>query len=260
MTTAKILLYDLETSPNLQYAYGTYKPYTLRVKEYGSIMSISWCWYGETDENGEPVVHHENLTTIPYKQGSSANKALVKHLHSLLDAADIVIAHNAYGFDNKVAAALMARHGLTPPSPFKTVDTLRAARQNFRFPGGNRLNDLGLYFGFGEKSQMKVGDLWFDCLKGDKKAWKLLQEYNDQDVVLLYRVYEKLRPWIRNHPNLGDLSERDGVCPKCESRHLQKRGYNHRRNGKVQRYQCMDCGGWTNEAKLNTKGRLVNAV
>ncbi len=217
-------------------------------------MSISWKWLGEE------TVHHASLANIPRKRGTSSNKALTKLIHQLFDDADIVIAHNAYKFDNPVSNAAFIRHGLTPPSPYKTVDTLRIARSQFKFPGGNSLNELGAYLGVGVKSDITVRDLWFDCLQGDPKAWKLLEDYNNQDIVVLEGVYQKLLPYIKNHPNLGDLLQRDGVCPKCGSIHLQRRGFNTRRNGKVQRYQCNDCGGWTNESKLNTRGRLVNAT
>lgn len=249
----KILIYDLEVSPNLGYAYGMWDTRILKIKEYASIMSISWKWLGEDE------VHHASLANIPRKKGSSSNKALTRLIHQLFDEADVVIAHNAYRFDNPVSNAGFARHGLLPPSPYKTVDTLRVARSQFKFPGGNSLNELGAYLGVGVKSEVTVRDLWYDCLRGDQQAWKLLEEYNNQDVVLLEGVYKKLLPWIKNHPNLGDILQRDGVCPKCGSARLQRRGFNTRRNGKVQRYQCQNCGGWCSEANIKKVGRTVNA-
>lgn len=253
MTSAKILLYDLESSPNLGYAYGKWDTNLIKIKEYSSVMSISWQWVGED------TIHHASLANIPRKRGTSSNKALAMLIHSLFDEADVTVAHNNYGFDKKVANAFFVRNNLLPPSPYKLVDTLRVARSEFKFPGGNSLDELGKYLGVGVKSSIGVRDLWYDCLRGDPKAWKLLEEYNNQDVVVLEGVYKTLLPWIKGHPNLGDILQRDGVCPKCESVKLQRRGFNTRRNGKVQRYQCQDCGGWTNESKLNTRGRLVNA-
>ena len=253
-TSARILLYDLEVSPNLGYAYGMWDTRILKIKEYASIMSISWKWLGDE------TIHHASLANIPRKRGTSSNKALTMVIHQLFDEADIVIAHNAYKFDNRVATAAFLRHGIAPPSPYKTVDTLRVARSQAMFPGGNSLNELGSYLGVGNKSDITVRDLWFDCLQGDMKAWKLLEEYNNQDIVVLEGVYYKLLPYIRNYPNLGDILQRDGVCPKCGSVRLQRRGFNTRRNGKVQRYQCSDCGGWCSEANIKRKGRTVNAI
>lgn len=250
--TPKILIYDLEVSPTLAWTYGLYKTNVIKVEQNPSIMSISWRWYGED------VTHHESLATIPRKGRTNANLALVKLIRGLFDEADIVVAHNANRFDNKVAVASFLRYGLTPPSPYKTVDTLAVARSVARF-NSNSLNSLGEILGLGSKTQVTHSDLWYKCLAGDKKAWDQMREYNNQDVDLLYAIYERLRPYIKNHPNIGDLAQIDGVCPKCGSDKLERRGFNMRRNGKVQRYQCKSCGGWTNEAKLNTRGRLVNA-
>lgn len=250
--TPKILIYDLEVTPTLGWTYGLYKTNVIKVEQNPSIMSISWRWYGEN------ITKHESLATIPRKRGTDANLALVKLIHSLFDEADVVVAHNANRFDNKVATASFLRYNLTPPSPYKTIDTLAVARNVARF-NSNSLNSLGELFGLGSKTKITHGDLWYDCLTGSGKAWRQLKEYNNQDVDLLYAIYERLRPYIKNHPNLGDITQVDGVCPKCGSSNLERRGFNMRRNGKVQRFQCKSCGGWCSEATLRTTGgRLVN--
>ena len=250
--TPNILIYDLEVTPTLGWTYGLYKTNVIKVEQNPSIMSISWRWYGEN------ITKHESLATIPRKRGTDANLALVKLIHGLFDEADVVVAHNANRFDNKVATASFLRYNLTPPSPYKTIDTLAVARNVARF-NSNSLNSLGELFGLGSKTKITHGDLWYDCLTGSGKAWKQLKEYNNQDVDLLYAIYERLRPYIKNHPNLGDITQVDGVCPKCGSGNLERRGFNMRRNGKVQRFQCKSCGGWCSEATLRTTGgRLVN--
>lgn len=251
-TKLRILIYDLEVSPTLGWTYGLYKTNVIRVEQNPSIMSISWRWYGED------ITRHESLATIPRKKGTSSNLALVKLIHSLFNEADIIVAHNANRFDNKVATASFLRYKLAPPSPYKTVDTLAVARSVARF-NSNSLDSLGKLFEVGSKTEVTHGDLWYECLTGNGKAWKQLKEYNNQDVDLLYYIYERLRPYIKNHPNIGDLTQIDGVCPKCGSSKLERRGFNTRRSGKVQRYVCKNCGGWCNESNLNKIGRTVNA-
>ena len=252
MTTAKILLYDLEVSPTLAWTYGLWKTNVIKVEQNPSIMSISWRWYGED------VTHHESLASIPRKGKTNANLALVKLIRGLFDEADIVVAHNANRFDNKVAVASFLRYNLTPPSPYKTVDTLTVARSVARF-NSNSLNSLGEILGLGKKTAVTHSDLWYDCLKGSKKAWDQMRIYNNQDVDLLYAIYERLRPYIKNHPNLGDLMRLNGACPKCGSTKLQKRGFNKAAAGDKQRYQCQNCGGWCSEANIKKAGRTVNA-
>ncbi len=248
----KILIYDLEVTPSLGWTYGLYQTNILRVEKNPIIMSFSYMWYepGVTKE-----ILFERITQKELKNWS--DKSLAIKLRDLFIEADIVIAHNANRFDNKVATAAFLRNGLTPPSPYKTVDTLSVARSVARF-NSNSLDALGETFGIGRKSDVKHSDLWYPCLMGDKKAWELMEKYNIQDVDLLYRLYEKLRPYIRNHPNLGDMLQVDGICPKCSSPNLKKEGTHARRGGRVQSYSCKDCGGWCNEASIKKTGRTVN--
>ena len=161
-----------------------------------------------------------------------------------MDKADIVVAHNAKKFDNRVAAARFMYHGFLPPSPFKTVDTLTAARRYFKFTS-NSLNDLCQMLGLGEKPKTTHASLWHDCLNGDAKAWKKMVKYNNQDVVLLEKLYLKLRPYITNHPNVS-IEKPDG-CPRCSGNNLQYRGYYTTNLTRYHRIVCTDCGAWSRE-------------
>lgn len=252
MNQPKILVYDLEVTPLLGWTYGTYQTNVLRIERQPIIMSFSYQWYGEDK------IHHERLSQRDLKDWS--DKGIAGKLRDLFIKADVVIAHNANRFDNKVANAAFLRNGIAPPSSYKTVDTLAAARSIARFPS-NSLDSLGEVLGVGRKSEVKHGDLWYACLMGDKKAWKLMEEYNNQDVSLLVAIYEKLRPFIRNHPNLGDIAQADGACPTCLSTDLKLEGTHARRAGRVQSYSCRNCKRWCNEASIvRPNGRLVNAV
>lgn len=165
--------------------------------------------------------------------------------------------HNC-NFDTKMINALFMRYDLTPPSPYKQIDTLKVARSVARF-NSNRLDSLGkLLLGEG-KTETTYKDLWYDCLiKNDKKSWKLMAEYNNRDVDVTVALYKKLRPWIHNHPNIGDHTGIDGICPKCGSDNIRKDGSYRKRSGRVQRYKCLHCGGWSSEASVKKEGRLVN--
>ena len=201
-------------------------------------MCFSYRWYGEKKTHNISMIQDDIFTP-----GDPYNDAyLVDKLWELFDEADIVVAHNAYKFDNKVATTAFLRQGLTPPSPYKTVDTLRVARSIARF-SSNSLDSLCTYLGIGQKSKVKHADLWRDCLNGDPKAWKLMIKYNNQDVDLLYQLYEILLPYIKNHPNLGVILQKRDCCPKCASTDVQARGREGRVSGMVQRWFCNNCRG-----------------
>lgn len=230
MNKPKILLYDLETTPNLSFTWGKYEQDVIAFQEEWKLLSFAAKWL-----DGKVFVKG----TDEYSE-----KQLVKELWNLFNEADIIIAHNGNKFDKRKANAKFIQFGFNPPEPYKTIDTLLIARKHFAF-NSNKLNDLGILLEIGEKVKHTGFDLWLGCMKNDPKSWALMKKYNKQDVLLLERVYLKLRPWIDNHPNLSVLTDLPNGCPNCASPNLQRRGFGITRTGKYQRYQCLDCGGWS---------------
>jgi DNA polymerase elongation subunit (family B) len=104
----RILLFDIETAPNLSFVWGHYEQNVLaHVREW---YALAWCakWL-----DGKPISR-----SLPdyakYKPGSIDDKALCRELWELLDRADIVIAHNGDSFDIKKMNARFLIHGFGP--------------------------------------------------------------------------------------------------------------------------------------------------
>lgn len=231
-----ILLFDIETSLSKGYFFELWKEGNIvEIEASWYMLSFAWKWLGHK---------HTNTAALPdfpnYKKAPTCDKALVTELHRLLNEADVVVAHNGDRFDIRKTNARLLAHGLTPPRPYKTVDTLKLARKHFKFDS-NRLDDLGHYLGVGRKLPTTGKALWLGCMNGDPKSWKKMRRYNAQDVALLERVYEKLRPWATNHPNLNHYT-RANVCPVCQSGDINKDGFFFIASGKKQRFSCQSCG------------------
>lgn len=236
----KILIYDIEVTPILAYTYSLFNTNVVKKISDPILMSFSYRWYGKKK------VHHFSLPDFQtYKVDKTNDKLLVKELWDILDEADIVIGHNSNGFDNKMSTAFFLKHGFGPPSPYAKVDTYQAHKRIARVPS-NSLNSLGERYELGTKTGEKHSDLWYPCLNGDMKAWKKMVKYNDQDVNITYRLYEKLRPWISNHPNLARLSNKPDICIGCgaDSSKIQSRGTQTTAVCVYRRYQCQECGKW----------------
>jgi hypothetical protein len=230
--SARVLLYDLEVSPMLGWAYDRWDTRLIHVEHESFIMCFAWKWLDEKKVHTFTAKNRDDLE-------------LCELLHSLMDEADIVVAHNADRFDNRVANARFLYHRLTPPAPYKTVDTLKAARRHFKY-SSNSLNNLCSMLDIGCKSKDTHSDLWRSCLDGDEKAWRKMLKYNKQDVILLEELYLTLRPYISNHPNVTVYDEVDG-CPKCGSPNTRYRGYETTRSLRYRRVYCNDCGAWSRE-------------
>jgi DNA polymerase elongation subunit (family B) len=233
----KIALIDIETAPILMYAWTMFEANAIHVVRPTYIMCFAVKW-----------AHQKQIKTFAlcdypgYAQDRHSDKALCKDLHKTLDEADIVVAHNGDAFDIKKINSRLVVHGFQQPSPFKTFDTLKVARKNFKFDS-NKLDNIGGYLHLGHKMPHTGKHMWVAAMEGDPKAWAMMRKYNAQDVRLLDAVYQEIKPWAATQPDLRAYTGTTG-CPSCLSKNVQCRGFNVAKTRKTQRMQCQDCGHW----------------
>jgi hypothetical protein len=235
-TTSKIAFVDIETAPSLGWVWGKWEQNVIDFKRDWYMLSFAVKWVGESKVKTYGLIDYPG-----YQKDRENDKKLVQDLWKVFDEADILIAHNGDGFDILKANTRFILHKLPPPSPYKTVDTLKVARSAFKFDS-NKLDDLGHYFGIGRKLPHTGFHLWKGCMVGDKKSWELMKRYNGHDVELLEKLYYLVQAWTKTHPNVnrGILD----ACPKCGSKHVQRRGFSYTLLRQKQRWQCQDCAGW----------------
>lgn len=238
----RVITLDIETSPILAYCWGLFKQFIHinQIHTDWTILSFSYKVLGE-----RKVYHHNTGGRGAAKVRD--DKALLKLLWGVLDEADVVIAQNGVKFDVKKINSRFLAHDLTPPTPYKVIDTMLAAKAIAGF-SSNRLAWLSEILTDTPKSQHKAFpgfELWLECLADNPKAWAEMKKYNDIDIVATEKVYLRLRPFIIGHPNVAAYSDIDTTqCPKCGSINLQARGRAFTQTGEYRRYQCKSCGGW----------------
>lgn len=171
---AKMLAIDLEVSPNLGWFYGQYDTTPLKIEQPPILLAVSWKWLGDKGKAQGKIL-------TDFKQsGKYDDYGIVRKLWELLDEAQLVYAHNGNKFDLKMANAFFIRHNMTPPSPYKSFDTLQTARKYFKFDN-NKLDYLGkLLVGEG-KTEITYGACWDKLLHGtlkeQKKYGELMRKY-----------------------------------------------------------------------------------
>lgn len=235
-------LLDIETSPALGYVWQKWQTDVIEFKEDWIILSFSYQWLGEKK------VYTYGLPDFPlYKKDKRNDKAICQKLWELFDEADIIIAHNGDGFDVPKVKTRLLIHGFPPPSPSKTIDTLKICR-TFGFLS-NKLDDVCQTLGIGRKIAHTGKHLWLKCtdIIYHPKEWGLMKKYNAHDVVLLLGLYEKIRSWHKNHPALHDAN-----CPVCGSNLIQRRGTEKRVKSLVHRLHCNSCGKWFYGEKISS--------
>lgn len=229
-----VLLLDIETSPNLGYVWSLWQQNVnlSQLVATTEMLCFAAKWLGAPDT-----------------QFFSQNDGRLTMIHAaweLLDSADVVMHYNGKSFDVKHLNREFIEAGLAPPSAFKQIDLLLAVRKNFRFPS-NKLQYVSKALGLEGKVEHEGFELWTKCMAGDAGAWKRMEKYNRQDVLLLEELYEKLLPWVPALPN-RHLYGDDG-CPACGADALEPDGYAYTGVSKFPQYRCGACGSYYRAGK-----------
>lgn len=241
---AKVLFLDIETAPAQGFFWGhVYETNVIKVNRPAFLLSYAWKWMGEKK------IHFKSLRDYPlYKENLENDYYLLRDLRDLMDESNVIIAHNGDKFDIRVIQGRFIRYGIKPPSFFRTVDTLKVCQSQFKIES-NRLNFVADYLGIGRKLPHTGLDLWERCMQGQDAAWDMMGRYNKHDIFLLEGVYDVIRPYIKNHPNLNLYTmpvpvdnEPVPPCPTCQSTHTKKRGIYTSNARHYQQYLCHSCG------------------
>jgi RNase_H superfamily len=232
----RILIYDIETLPNLGYFWDTISdrsiPLDFIVKPK-SICTIAYKWYGERET-------YVLAVDDPYN-----DKAVLEAFLPEWSKANYVVAHYSR-FDKPFIAARLMANGLPALPPVNDICTYKLAKNHFgRSLNGNKLDHLGSILGVGNKIKT-TADLWVGCATGDKEAMRKMAEYNAQDVELLSQVFKAMLPYVKSKLNLNLLAD-DPVqkCKACGSTHIEHKGFEYTTATMRHRYLCRDCGSWS---------------
>lgn len=229
----KTLVLDIETSPNVAHVWGLFNQNVSlsQLRESTSVIAFAAKWVGDK-------------RTVFYSDYTDGHDVMIAAAYALLEEADVVVHYNGRTFDIPHLQREFLLAGLTPPAPFKQIDLLQCVKKQFRFTS-NKLDHVVQQLGLGNKTKHEGHTLWVRCMAGEAKAWALMRKYNIQDVKLTEQLYDVLKPWILNHPNVSLYNLQAG-CPRCGSPDgLERRGYEYTSVSKFQRYRCRQCGRWS---------------
>jgi DNA-directed RNA polymerase subunit RPC12/RpoP len=240
---------DIETAPNIGYVWGLFDQNIglNQIKETGYILSWAAKWIGKSEVHCRYRKDEDMFTAV----------------HDLLSEADAVVHYNGAKFDVPWLNSAFLELGMHPPAPYHQVDLYRVVKAQFKFPS-YKLAFVSPILGIGDKVDHMRFEDWDGCMKGDEKSWNKMIKYNKSDVRLTERLYNKLLPWIKGHPNVGLYGNNSEVCPSCGSRHYHKCGEQVTKAAVYKRLQCQDCGTWFRDKKIISEtpkrfSRVVNS-
>ena len=248
--TAKVLTFDVERLPGVArvkhrgftiegefWDLNALKPMIGRrihpddVLEWPRTICAAGRWYGQK----------EVLFAAEWEDGG--HEEFMRKVWHWYDEADITVGHHILGFDEPHMRSSWALYGWAPPSPWKTIDTLRVARQAFGYES-NTLDSLAKRLGIAAKTDKYDAKIAHAAVNGDAKAQKTLRKYNQGDIVATEGLLNRLRPWLPGNVHLGQWTGSDTVCPNCGSENvIPQVGKTVKANVTAyQLYRCGDCG------------------
>ena len=227
----KILFLDIETSLILAYTFGIRDQHITH-------KAIA------NDRDGK-LIHCVGLK-FRGKRGKVLSEwehgyeGMMQGVHDALSEADAVATYNGARFDIPKIHGQFALLGMDLPPPPTQIDLYKSARKLGYIC--NKLDYLAPLLGLGCKVPHEGLQLWIDTFNGCPKAQKTMARYCLGDVKLTEEVYERLMPYIPNHPRLHHGAGEH--CGACGSDKIQYRGWYRTKASKRRRIHCTECGGW----------------
>ena len=235
---AKVLLLAIETLPGTAYGWSLWGENVPLERLIQPSRVVCWAaqWYGEKE-------------VMFGSEWGVGHLAMLQRIWDLIAEADAVITYNGDKFDLPKLQGEFAEYRLGNPGPVASIDLYKTARKLGYM--SNKLAHVAPHLGIGEKTKHTGFDLWQRVDEGDDaQALELMEKYNKQDVRLLARLYKRLRPFIKNHPFLG---EEAGKCPCCQSSRVQRRGRRRTKAFFIERLHCQSCGTWFDGKRSKVK-------
>lgn len=231
MSKMKILVLDIETSPNLVWCWGLFNQFININQIVKPTFVMCWAakWVGKK--------------TIYYKKHTDAD--FLDKIWDLMDEADAIVHYNGKRFDIPHLNREFLEAGKVPPSNYFEIDLLPTIRQRFKFASNKLAYVAERLLNAGKLPTGGFG-LWTAALEGQAWAWTKMRQYNMQDVMITEDLYDVIKGWIKNHPNhaLYVDDQDDPVCRNCGSDNVKSNGPEYDTTGvfAYQRYKCNDCG------------------
>jgi uncharacterized protein YprB with RNaseH-like and TPR domain len=227
--TPRILFLDIETKPAIVASFGIrdqHITHTQILQDGGTIcVGVGWG-------------HEKKVRVI--SEWEHGYRPMLEEVHDLLSQADAVCTYNGARFDIPKLAGNFLVAGMPPPPPLTQIDIFKTVRKMGLIC--NKLDYIAPLLGLGGKVKHEGLEMWLSVMDGCPKAQKKMARYCAGDVRLLKDVYERVLPYVADHPHLRDRSGHS--CPNCGGS-LTSQGWKRTRHFKVQSLKCTSCGSWS---------------
>lgn len=253
-TETKILIMDIERikgEASIEFwDLGDYKNRRINaddVVQWPRSICVAWTWLGGED------MHFAS------EWGRGGSEKMLNDIWTALDEADIVVGHNVANFDLKKLNSEFRDIGLTPPRPYKIIDTLKEARKHFG-DESKTLDALNKRIGIAAKTDKYDADIAKAAVEGDRIAQATIRAYNEGDIIASESLFLTILPWIKFGPHINmNSSETLVSCSHCNSSKISLSGETMANIYRYKLYTCDDCGGHS-KGGLSSRGSKIKSA
>jgi len=256
MTKAKILFYDIETSPLQAWVWGTGEQYVghknlVKGHRRWGIICVTYCWNDNKPAQCIDWGYEEQDTT-----------KVVREFDEIIKNADFTIGKNSDRFDTKMLNAARMFGGLPgmPEWTKYTDDLEKQMRRYFRMPSQS-LDYISHELGLGGKIKMEMQD-WIDIVEKNENGQKSLNKmikYGKKDVIDTRTLWFKLSEHFDSKWNQAKFQEDSIACKHmdCGSLNLAPRGSErYTSTTKYQEWRCLDCNRYAGRSTISNTDKL----
>jgi DNA polymerase elongation subunit (family B) len=229
----KVLTLDIETSELLLRGWGLYDQNfgPSDIEKDWELYSVAWKWTDRAE-------------VFQLDRSGYSEKFIVKAIQKVVGMADIIVTQNGKKFDVGKINAKLQEYNLKLLKRTQHFDTRIEAKKLYVLPSYSleyMSNKFNKKYKKLKHNKFPGKELWRECEKGNKSAWKEMAKYNKWDVLATEELFLKMRSFSNTINWSVYYGVGQEVCG-CGSTQFIKNGYSYRANGKSQRYTCKKCG------------------
>lgn len=226
----RIMIWDIETTD-------------LKANK-GHLLTAAAKWLDDPHVFTWRIDQHEGYGKTP--KSFMNDKWIVEELVEMIRQSSMLVHQFGDRFDLPFLNTRALYWGLDPAPQIRTVDTWKVMRSTLALTS-NRLKSGAAFLNDAahqKKENLDISD-WMLAEHGDKKILAEMLQYNVSDVIATEELYKRLRPLIKNHPNIAppvEGKEPRLQCPACGSYRTVSEGSYYTKTMSVKRRRCRECG------------------
>lgn len=214
--------------------------------DFANCFCVGYMYHGEKKASVVSIFDVAKACPSCKRFDTAQDALLMAPVHKIMSEADIWCGWYSKGFDWKFLNARFIEAGLPPLPDVPHIDLYYTAKHNFAFTS-NRLASVREFLGTKTHKTALTKRIWRRAQAGHADALQYIVDHCRADVLVLDQVYEKLKPYIRQHPRVTGTKEGCRVCGGAQ-RSLGLRVTTTM--GPRRRFICLKCGASETRSQL----------